>query len=448
MHTKLAGIVAVLMLSIGCAQADEIRRLSLNEAIEEGLAQNRQVKAAHYQAQAANAAARVAGAHYWPLLAFEESINAANTPTRTFMMKLDQARFTQNDFQINNLNHPATVSDFRTAVIWEQPLFVPAAFAERRMARQDAEQQQLAGAGTREQIAFRIFQTYLEVHKAKAHLQAVEQALLEARESRRLAQVRTSAGLGLKSDELRAETHQAAIEQQLLSARNTLTLARLQLGILIGRDPDQEIDTTPLGQLPPQNVSSQQLTDTALARRSDLLQAQAGFERADAARSAARSTYLPTVAGFASYQLNDHRNPFRPENDSWMAGVTLRWNLFDGFRRENRHEQASASRAASAELLEQTRREVLYQVKESILRQQEAEKRHEVARSSVAAAQEAARLLSRRFENALATMVELLDAQSALNQARAGLVESDAGRYLAAGRVWYAAGIFVQEVQK
>jgi len=44
-------------------------------------------------------------------------------------------------------------------------------------------------------------------------------------------------------------------------------------------------------------------------------------------------------------------------------------------------------------------------------------------------------------------MVELLDAQSALNQARANLVESDANLMLATGRLYHAAGIFLKEVQ-
>jgi len=57
-------------------------------------------------------------------------------------------------------------------------------------------------------------------------------------------------------------------------------------------------------------------------------------------------------------------------------------------------------------------------------------------------------LLSRRFENSLATMVELLDAQTALNQARASLVETGADHDLTGGRVYFTAGIFLKEIMK
>ncbi len=440
--------LAVLLLISPYAQAAELRRISLKEAVAEGLERNHQVRAATYETTAAEAGARVSASHYWPQLFFEESVSASNTPTRTFMMKLDQGRFTQNDFQINNLNNPKTVTDFRTSVTWEQPLFVPAAFAERRIAARDAEQQRIAQTTTREQTAFRIFQTYLDVQKSAAYLQASRQSLVEAQESRRLAQARTAAGLGLKSDELRVGTHLSVIEQQVVTATNNLTLARLQLALLTGGRPDEELEIIPLTEELTVPTSLEELAEKALAVRSDVRHAQAALEKADATVLAARSAYLPSLAGVAGYQLNDHRNPFNAEHDAWMAGLNLRWNLFDGFRRENRHEKASASRSAAVELLEQSRRTVQYQLHENWLRRHEVEKQYMAARSSVVSAQETVRLLSRRFENDLATMLELLDAQSALNQTRAMLVESETNRYLATGRIWYAAGIFLQEVQK
>lgn len=441
-------ILALLAMQLGTAHAAEIRTISLQEAISAGLEKNHQIKAADHQTRAADAGAREASSHYYPNLFFEESVSVANVPTRTFMMKLDQGRFSQNDFQINNLNNPKSVTDFRSLFTWEQPLFVAAAAAERKVAARQAEQQRIAGTATREQVAFRIFVTCLAVQKAKAHLVSVEKTQAEVRESRRLAGIRLQAGLGLKSDELRADTQLAATEQQRISAANNLTLARLQLALLTGAASGEELDVTPLSVPSEAKDSAEQLAEKALSGHSSVLLAKASLEQADAARSAARSAYLPNLSGFASYQLNDHRNPFGAENDSWMAGLHLRWNLFDGFRRENRNEKAVATRSAGQEQLEQTRREVQYHLHAALLRDQEAKQRHTVAVSSVAAAEEAVRLVSRRFENALATMLELLDAQSALHQARALLVESETDRLLARGNLWYASGQFLQEVQK
>jgi outer membrane protein TolC len=82
------------------------------------------------------------------------------------------------------------------------------------------------------------------------------------------------------------------------------------------------------------------------------------------------------------------------------------------------------------------------------MRREEMGKRLEVVRHSLDDAEETVRLLSKRFDNSLATMVELLDAQTVLNQVRAGLVESEANYTLAGGNIYYTAGILLKEMLK
>jgi outer membrane protein TolC len=49
----------------------------------------------------------------------------------------------------------------------------------------------------------------------------------------------------------------------------------------------------------------------------------------------------------------------------------------------------------------------------------------EIARSSAEAAEEGLRLIQARYENQLARMIDLLDAQSAANETRADLVKAE-----------------------
>lgn len=442
----LSGIVLLMALSAGSVNGAELRQLTLAEALREGLEHNHQIRAAGFEAQAAQSAASAASRHYLPSLTVEETWSRSNLPVNTFMMKLNQGRFDPAD--MNNLNNPAPVTDFRSAVLVEQPLLRPSAWAAQRGAARSAERQQAIAELTREQVAFLIFERYLEVHKSKAHLQSAVKAVEEARESRRQAAARTGAGLGLKSDELRADTHLAAMEQQQISAENNLILARMQLALAAGGQPGEQLDVHGPAQLAPVVQSPELLLQQALRQRQDLKAAERGKEQADAGVLQARSGFLPTVGAFGSWQMNDHATPLGREHDAWATGVTLRWNLFDGFRTKAASDQAVAGRSAANEMLVQTRKQVGYQVHEALLRRQEAEKRLTVARSAVAAADEATRLLGKRFDNALATMLELLDAQSALNQARAALVDNEVNLLLANGRVLHAAGIFLKEVQQ
>ena len=426
----------------------DVRRMTLKEAVNTALEQNNHIKAAGYTADAASQGIAIASSRYYPGIFFEETFAVSNAPTQTFMMKLDQGRFSQDDFQISNLNHPSGHQDFRTTLTLQQPLYSPSTAPLREMAVKDAEKGSLELEGTRQNIAFQVFRTYLEAQKAAAQLRSAEQTMVEARENMRLATVRSGEGVGLKSDELRARTHLAAIESQLITAGNNLVLAQMRLAVIVGiKSPDRIEPAEPFtGFSGP--FQARELTASALENRSDLRQARADLEKSAAAVKLARSAYLPSAGAFASYQMNAEHTPFGSDNDAWSAGISLKWQLFDGFRRCREQDRANAGRSAAAETLEQSVKEAAYQVQESLLRREEMEKRREVARHALLDAEETVRLLSRRFENSLATMAELLDAQSALNQTRASLVESEADHALAGGQVYYTSGIFLKEMIK
>lgn len=447
---RLMVLTSLLLLVLsGTGNAgDQPQKVTLGDAIARGLAQNNQTRAASFQAKAARSAASAASLHYLPTVTLEETWSRSNVPVNTFMMKLNQGRFTNQDFDAARLNNPSPASDFRSAVSVEQPLFVPTAWAGQLAARRGAERQEALSDLSKEQIGFQIYQLYLEVQKAKGHLKSAEKGLEEARESKRQAMLRTKAGLGLKSDEMRADTHLAGMEQFQISAANNLVLTRMQLAISTGGEPGEEVDALDEAKIAPISQTLDQLIDQAGKRRLDLRAAERGKEQADAGLMQSRAGFLPMVGAFGSWQMNDHNTPLGREHDAWAAGVSLKWNVFDGFRTIYNSSQAGASRSAAVEMLEHTRKQVGYEVREAWLRRIEAEKRLAVARTALISAEEATRLLSRRFENGLATMLELLDAQTALNQARANLVESENNLLLATGRVYFTAGTFLKEVQQ
>ncbi len=226
--SRLILICAVLFASVAAAGAETLK-LSLKDALGMALENNSRIKAARFTSQAAAQGVQSANSRYLPALSFEETLMASNAPVNTFMMKLDEGRFTNDDFLIKNLNSPATTHNFKTALSLQQPLFVPSLSPLKEMAVKDAQKTELELEATREGIAFQTFRTYLEVQKAGARLMAADRAVVDARENMRLATVRTATGVGLRSDELRARTHLSSVEQLCISARNNVTLARMRL---------------------------------------------------------------------------------------------------------------------------------------------------------------------------------------------------------------------------
>jgi outer membrane protein TolC len=445
----LKTMLTLCLVAITCGTAvAEVRRLSLPDAIKLALEKNGSVRAASHVATAAGKSAAMADSAYYPKLSVSETFTVSNAPTQTFMMKLDQGRFTQQDFQINELNNPGTSQDFRSAIVLQQPLYNPATRPATEMAYKEAEKQALGLAGAKEDAAFGVFRSYLEVQRSQARHQAAGQAIEDARANLRLATVRTEAGIGLRSDELRARTNLATAELRQLNTLNNLTLAKLQLALVVGLDDNDPVAVADRTDGIIVTMAEEDLFRAAVENRPDLKQLRADLDRATAAVSYARSDFFPRIDGVASYQINSRDLPLGSDNSAWIAGVTLNWQLFDGFRSSRDVERASSGMDAAREILDSRVREVRLQVRESFLRREETGKRLEVARRSLQDAEETVRLLMRRFENSLATMVELLDAETVLNQARADLADTEAGYILASGQVYHAAGTFLQEMLK
>ena len=445
---RLLAVYVVLLFSVSIAGAETVK-LSLKDAINLALENNNQIKAAGFTSNAAWHGVAGANSRYFPVISFEETFVASNSPVNTFMMKLDEGRYSPAEFSnADSINNPSARHDFKTALTVQQPLFAPAIAPLKEMAAKDAQKSELELESVRQSIAFQVFNTYLEVQKAIAWHKAAEIAVAEARENLRLATVRTASGVGLRSDELRSRTHLASVEQRQLAANNNLTLALMKLALLLGFPDDKTFDISGFPDSINVPAMSDRIVSEALMNRVEMRQSRTDVEKTAAAVKLAQSGYLPTAGAFASYQLNSKDTPVSPDNDSWTAGVTLKWNVFDGFRSSSERKRALSGQSAAKEMLESTTKEVKYQLRESYIRREEAAKRLEVVKYSVSDAEETVRLLMKRYENSLATMSELLDARTALNQARADLVESEAGYALAGGRVYYMTGTFLKEMQK
>ena len=441
----LAALVLLLLPSNLQAEGNKV---TLKEAISLALANNKLIKAAEFEKTAATHGASATRSRYFPRIFLDESFTRSNSPTRVFMMKLDQGRFTQNDFLISNLNNPSPTSDFRTAFTLEQPLFDLGIYYGANIAGTEAEGKGVALERRREDVGFMVFSSYLEVQQTGAALETTEKAVRDAREHARLAKVRTEAGTGLKSDELRALTFLAEMEQQEITAKNNALLAEMRLALATGGQPGDALGIRETVAGISLGMKDDDILPLALKNRKDLQEMKKEAEKADLGVKLAGSAFLPTLYAGATYQMNARTAPFSSDNDAWIVGANLRWELFDGMRRLDDRAKSVALQNSAREYLDQHTREISLQVKESLLRRDEAAKRLEVARASYLHAEEGVRLISKRFVNSLATMVEVLDAQTALNRARVNMVENETGYALATARIWYAAGVFLKEVMK
>lgn len=405
------------------------------------LEKNHLLKAAHGEKSAVDAGVDAGRARYLPRLVLEEGGAYTNSPTRAFMMRLDEGRFTL----AGNLNNPENSGDFRTALVLEQPLFDRRISDGLAIARKEQERAGTALEQRREDVALRTVTAFLELQKAGVQLSLAETALADAAEHRRLARVRSETGVGLKSDELRARTFLAEMEQQLITAANNREIAALRLARVLGLGAGERVELK--GEYrAPGTQSRAELIESGLVARPELQGTVLGVEQAGIALEAADNAWQPTLYAEAAYQMNDRDIPFGRDNDSWLVGATLRWELYDGGLRRSGRDRAVSLKGAAEEYLREQREETALQISESYLRREEVGKRLEVARHALLEAEEGVRLVRKRYENSISLLVELLDAQIALNRARTEVASLETEHAAAWARLQHAAGRLVKEM--
>ncbi len=437
-------VLTLLSLSLflpALAGAEE-RAVSLREAVEIAMRDNHQIRAFGNSLSAQAEDIGIAVSFLLPRLNFEERFMRTDNPTYAFMAKLNQRRFSSQDFEIPSLNNPSPVNDFQTSFSFEQPVFARKASVGVDMAKKEYSAKNEEYLRKKQEIALKVVQAYFTVITAKEYAAAAEKAVEDAKEHLRIARLRYDTGLGLYSDMLRASTALTGSEQRLVSATKGFDVAKSALGLLLGSTESVEAGQKDI-EFPLMDIGY--YTGAAQERR-DIKSLELRQDNARNNLRFADAGYFPTIGIGGSYQLNDHRNPFGAEGESWQLMAFLRWELFDGTKREHERSKAKFQIAEAEEHLNELREAVSFRVHEAYLTVREAMKNTELADAALKTAEEGKRLVEERYQNSLAPIVDLLDAQVSLDHARADLIARRNERSMAVANLAYESGTILKDL--
>jgi outer membrane protein TolC len=417
--------------------------LTFRQAVAVALEHNHELRALRSSAQAAQAGIGAARGWLLPRLTFEERFLRTTHPGYAFMTKLNQERIEAPDFNPTRLNSPDPINDFQTSLSGEQPLYTRKGFIGLEMSRADARAREEEVLRKEEELVFRLIQAVVSLRTARAFAGAAGQAVTEAEEHVRLAEIRHRNGLGQYADVLRAATARSEAERRKISAEKNVQGARRALGLLLGREGDGDVrEEVPL--LPRRTL--EEYTHSALSRR-DLVSAGIREENARKNIKLSEAGYFPYIGVGGAYAWNDHSRPLGGEGNNWQVSAFLRWDLFDGGKREYERIKAKHEAAGAKEQTTALQKAAAFEVYEAYLGVGEAERHVELARQGLTSAEEGKRLVRIRYENGLSPLVDLLSVQAGVEQARANLAARDGAGRLASARLAFVSGTILSDLQ-
>jgi outer membrane protein len=415
--------------------------LSLRDAVRLGLRENRGIAAADAAGRAAGARVLQARSGSLPKVNYSETFARSDNPVFVFSSLLTQHQFGPDNFSIPNLNQPNALNNFQSQITVDQPIYdagqtrsaVRSAELGAKMSAEDHRRSEV-------EVISGVARAYYAVLLATESLKTAEQSVRSAQADLRRAESVRQAGMSTDVDVLSIRVHLAGVDEQRIARAADLEVAKAALNDAMGLplDTPHQLTTAlaPLG-LPDLEIAG--LERDAPERRPETRQTALATGLARVQADAARSSLLPTVGVHADFEADRQRFITRG-GTNWLAMVSVRWNLFNGNADKAKIAEAGEWLVRAKAEAERANSAVRLQVRRAYADLRAAVQRIEVARASVAEAEESLRITQNRYEAGMSNVTDLLRNETAVLASRTRYVAAVHDQRVAAAMLEFAAG--------
>src|ERR1700753_849569 len=402
--------------------------LSLTQAIDLALKQNREVKLAQLAVVDSEHKKEIARSAYYPLIRNESKINhitdlaGVEIPAGAFGNHPDTGLIPcENLF----LDHGANTS-YTSGTGLEQPLTQMFKMREpNRAAPADIKSARAQVNLTQNGIALKVRQLYYGILVAQLKQQAAQEEVAASKVKLQESLNDVDRGQALEEVALQSrastlDAQQTALVQRLQIHDLTISLDDL-LGLPLNTNLVLEADSSAAAPVP----SREECIRIAQDRTPEIKAAKQSVEKAKAGLAAAKDEYIPDVTALARYSYQSGI-PFLVHNFGTF-GFSLNYDLFDGGRREANVRDARSEVHSAEVAVDKLQSEIEVQVQGIYDRIDELRQMVDVAGQAVKVRTEAARLADLRFEQTAALSSVRSQSDADLASATASLLEASCG---------------------
>ncbi|RQR64586.1 channel protein TolC [Burkholderia sp. Bp9125] len=416
-------LLAVLALASALAAASSLAAAqSLQEAVEQAIRTNPEVRATTYNREAADQGLKQARAGYWPRVDVDAAIGKEQRDdVETRLLGLNRTTFTH-----------------RTANVTLSQMLFDGFAVRSEVARQQARIDSSANrvASTSEDVALRVVAAYLEVLRRRETTAAAEDNLDSHRRIHDQIKLRSDRGVGRRADLYQAESRLALAQDNLRTEQSSLKDAEVAYARLVGAAPDALVKpVAPEGALPP---TERLALDAALANHPSLAGAEADVAQARARYDGAKAAMWPRLDLELSAS-HDRDGVLGPTNDRRVM-LRLRYNLFQGGADKARIGEAHAQIREAEEDRNRTRLEVQESVSHAYNAYLTARDRMVVLKQYVDSSASTREAYGLQFGIGQRSLLDLLNAENEYYSARIDYVSGQYAEIASAYRVFAGMG--------
>jgi outer membrane protein TolC len=351
-------------------------------------------------------------------------------------------------------NYQKTKNSFSRQLSSEQTTYAPSLalhfilfdFGKRRAdveeARQALYRANWTHNATIQRVVLDVERAYYTYLYAKSAREAQSAAVNEAEANLDAAEERHKAGLATVADVLQARSNYSQKKLALQTVEGQIQTIRGSLATAMGLPPNIPYDIGVLPEALPVNDVSQavdELIREAETQRPDLAAARADALSAKAHARSVKAEGRPTISldGNVSRRYYDSRDNY---SNNYLQGIFLSWPLFTGFSHSYDVVEAQSNAELAQQQYEVLKGQVDLDVWTSYYDLKTAGERLTTSREFLASATESHDVALGRYKAGVGSILELLSAQTVLEDARAQDLQARADWLLAIAELAYATG--------
>ncbi|WP_018630909.1 TolC family protein [Niabella aurantiaca] len=435
--TTIVALFSALMVLNTTLSAQEVKKLSVNEAVTLGLQSSKHLKIDQAKILEATAAVEEAKNNRLP------DLKIGGAYMRLTSAHIDMKRAQE---QEEGSGDGSAVPEISQAMYGMANFSLPLyAGGKIRYGIQSAgyllEAAKLNTGNDEKAVAYNLIEAYANLFKAARVIDVIKENLA-ASENRDSSFIRLeNNGLMARNDRLKAQLQTSDIELQLLEAQHNYNIANVNMDLLLGLPETTVIEVDPA--FIDQGSDDRPLVyyeDQALQNREDI---QAlGYQQKAAALGikVAKAEYLPALALTGGY-IAVNVPKFLSVTNAINGGLGVQYNLSSLWKTGAAVKKAKAQAqelSASSELLaDNIRLQINRDYQRSIL----TKRKIEVYNKAEVQAAENYRITKNKYDNSLVTITDLLDANVALLSSKINVLNAKADAALAYQKLLESSGI-------
>ncbi len=383
-------------------------QLTLDQALEIALSESNTIKIADMTIEKTGYARKGSYASLYP------NVNVSSSYQRTLLKQVMVMDMGGQPMEIkvgrdNNINASASASmPLVNASLWES---LKLSGMDVEMAVEQARSSKIA-------MVKQVKQAFYAVLLAQASHDVMSQVYENAQKNYEKTQQRFNVGKVSEVERLRAQVTMLNAEPNVSSAENAVLLATWQLKAVMGIALDTEVEV--VGDLNDYTSAllAPYVSEDDLSNNSSLLQLDIQDRMLESTIRMQKKQYLPTLAANINYNysaMGDEELRWFPSS---TAALSLSIPVFDGFQKHYNIKQSKVTRNMLALQREDTERNLRIAIRNYNDQMALCIKNYQAANATVEIAQKSYDISAKMYEVGKATLVELNDAQLALQQAQ------------------------------